>query len=217
MEELFLRAVLAGDELDVIDHQHIARAEKLFEIHHLLFAQSLNEAIHELLGRQIHHAQFRAFLAQFPGNRVHQMRFTQSNAAIKEQRVERHIAALGHAARGGMGQFVWLADHEILKCETRIQRCAGQIIKALGSLDGRGSACLGMCCVDFDAGSTTRGFHREFNARYIQLAGHKLAQDVVAVIARDPIAYECRWRGECRNATFKPVKMQRFDPVRKIA
>ena len=38
VEELFLRAVLAGDELHIIDHQDIDRAENLFEIHDLLVA-----------------------------------------------------------------------------------------------------------------------------------------------------------------------------------
>lgn len=36
MEELFLGRILASDELNVIDHQHIDRTEDGFEIHNLL-------------------------------------------------------------------------------------------------------------------------------------------------------------------------------------
>ena len=50
VKKLFLGAVLAGHELHIIDHQHIDRAEQLFEIHHPAFAQSVDKAVHELFG-----------------------------------------------------------------------------------------------------------------------------------------------------------------------
>ena len=49
VEEFFLRTVLAGNELHIIDHQHIDRAEQVLEIHDLPVAQCLHETIHELL------------------------------------------------------------------------------------------------------------------------------------------------------------------------
>ena len=50
VEEFFLGRILARDELHIIHHQHIDRAEKFLEIHDLLVAKGLHKAIHELLG-----------------------------------------------------------------------------------------------------------------------------------------------------------------------
>ncbi len=119
VKEFLLRAVFAGDELHIIDHQHIDRAEELFEVHHLPVAQRLHEAVHELFRRKIDHPQFRLLFLQLPGDGVHQVRLAKPNAAVKEQRVEGDRAALGNAARSGMGQFVWLADNEAVKGEAR--------------------------------------------------------------------------------------------------
>ena len=104
VEEFFLRRILAGDELHIIHHQHVDRAEQFLEIHDLLVAQGLHEAIHELLGGQIQHAQMRLARLKFMRNRVHQVGFAQTDAAVKEQRVEGDRATFGHTAGGGMGQ-----------------------------------------------------------------------------------------------------------------
>jgi hypothetical protein len=53
---------------------------------------------------------------------VHQVRLAQADAAIEEQRVEGDRPAFGHAARGGMGQLVRLADDEAVEGEARIQQ-----------------------------------------------------------------------------------------------
>ena len=39
-----------GDDLDIINHQDIDRAEQKFEIHHFAFAQRGDEPVHELFG-----------------------------------------------------------------------------------------------------------------------------------------------------------------------
>jgi hypothetical protein len=43
------------DELDIVDHEHVDRAEELLEVDHPLFAQGGDEAVHELLGREVEH------------------------------------------------------------------------------------------------------------------------------------------------------------------
>ena len=43
---------------------------------------------------------------------------------MEEQRIERHPVQLGHAPRRGMGEFVGLADDEIVEAIARIERCA---------------------------------------------------------------------------------------------
>ena len=66
VEEFLLRRVLAGDELNVVDHQHVDRPEKLLEAHHVLVAQGLHEAVHELLGRQVDDLEVRRRCAEAP-------------------------------------------------------------------------------------------------------------------------------------------------------
>ena len=60
VEELLLGRFLAADELDVVDHQHVDRAELLLEGHRVLVAQGPDELVHELFGRQVDHLARRA-------------------------------------------------------------------------------------------------------------------------------------------------------------
>ena len=119
--------VLAADELHVVDHQQIDRAELLLEVHRRLEAQCPDELVHEFLGRQVDHLAVRGLLADMPGDRMHQMGLAEPDAAVEEQRVERHRvnragASLGDPPGGGMGQFVGFADDEVLEGEARVER-----------------------------------------------------------------------------------------------
>jgi len=51
VEEFFLRRILAGDELDVVDQQQVSISEALFEADRVVFLQRTNELDHEFLGR----------------------------------------------------------------------------------------------------------------------------------------------------------------------
>ena len=129
MEELFLRRVLAANELDVVDHQHVDRAELLFERHRVLEAQGPDELVHELFGGKIDHLALRRVRADVPGDRMHQMRLAETDAAVEKQRIERHrtlqpTLRLGHTPRCGMRQLIRLADDEILEGKARIERRA---------------------------------------------------------------------------------------------
>src|SRR3546814_8151267 len=48
MEEFFLRGVLAGEELDVVDEQRVDRAEAQLELVHALGAQGLDHRTDEI-------------------------------------------------------------------------------------------------------------------------------------------------------------------------
>ena len=89
VEELLLGGLLAADELDVVDHQHVGRAEQLLEAHGVLEAQRLDELVHELLGGQVDHLARRVLAADLPGDGVHQVGLAEPDAAVQEQRVER--------------------------------------------------------------------------------------------------------------------------------
>src|SRR6056297_290885 len=128
VEELLLRGVLAGDELDVVDHQDIDRPEELLESHHVLVAQRLHEAVHELLGREVDDLRLRRLLLQLPGDGVHEMRLAEAHTAIKKQRVEGDRATFRHALGSGMGKLVGLADDEAIEAESGIERRAGRVV-----------------------------------------------------------------------------------------
>ena len=80
-------------------------------------AHRLNEQRHELLGRQVGDPTLRLGFADVPGDGVHQVGLAQTHTAVEEQRVEGDLGALGHAPGGGVGEFVGLADHEVLEAE----------------------------------------------------------------------------------------------------
>ena len=98
VEELLLGRILAADELHVVDHQHVDRAELLLEGHGVLVAQRADELVHELFGRQVDDPAARLALADVPGDGVHQVGLAEPDAAIEEQRVERHASALRRRA-----------------------------------------------------------------------------------------------------------------------
>ena len=144
VEELFLRVVLADQELQVVDHQHVDAAQLLLELHRRLAADRGDEAVHELLGR---HVGDRDRVALAPGqlqaDRVHQVGLAEADAAIEEQRVEaRARRALGDAAGAGIGELVRLADDEGVEGEALVER-APPTSGPAGRARSAGSARLG--------------------------------------------------------------------------
>src|SRR5438093_13325305 len=53
VEELFLRPVLSGKELDVVDEQHVYRAVLVPELAHSRGGDGADHLVGELLGRQL--------------------------------------------------------------------------------------------------------------------------------------------------------------------
>ena len=53
VEELGLRAFLAGEELDVVDEQHVDAAVALAEVEDAVVADRVDHLVHEPLGRDV--------------------------------------------------------------------------------------------------------------------------------------------------------------------
>ena len=85
MEELFLRIVLADQELQIIHHQHINGPQRFLEFHGGLAAQCCDEAIHEFFRAHIGNLARRVLFTDGPGNGMHQMRLAKPDTAIQEQ------------------------------------------------------------------------------------------------------------------------------------
>ena len=209
VEELFLRRFLAGDELDIIDHQHLDGAEHFLEIHHGAFAQGLHEAIHELFSREIQHAGLGAAGADISGDGVHQVRLAQTHAAIQEQRVEGHRAAFGDATGGGMGQLVRFADDEVVKGKAGIQRRGHFRLSRADGGGGRGICLLARCG---GGGGATGGGHAEGQAGNRGADLDQGIADRVGIVTLHPVRDETRRRHDLGLARIDPGQIKRCDP-----
>ena len=57
VEELFLRPLLAGQDLDVVDQQHVRRPVVLLERRHPVRSDAVNHLVHEPLARGVNDPQ----------------------------------------------------------------------------------------------------------------------------------------------------------------
>src|SRR4029077_4918445 len=118
--------ILTADELHIVDHQQIDRAELCLEIHRRLEAQCPDELIHKFFGREIYDLAITGVAAHVPGNRMHQMGLTETDSAVKKERVEGHgmnriYTSFGDTSRCRVSQFVRLANDEILECKPLVK------------------------------------------------------------------------------------------------
>ena len=230
VEEFLLGRILAADELHVIDHQHVDRAELLLEGHDVLLPQRADELVHELLGREIDHPALRRALLDMPGDGMHQMGLAEPDPAIEEQRVEGHGARLGDALRCGMGELVRLADDEILEGEARIERRA-HILRGEGG--GRVGASrfrasvrpLGPPSAPTAAGTRSAaevlGLHRlgpaavdhEFDAADSGIGGLPEGADALGIMLGDPVAHEAGLDGDGDLAVALAQQGQGLQPA----
>jgi hypothetical protein len=89
VEELFLRALLAGDELDVIDEEEIDGAVLGAELGGAVVADRVDELVREALGGEIEQAEGRVEARDLVADGVKQVRLAEADAAVDEERVIR--------------------------------------------------------------------------------------------------------------------------------
>src|SRR4029079_1509078 len=94
MEELFLRPLFSGEELDVVDEQHVDAPVALAELLALLRADRVDELVREFLARCVRDALLGVPADDSVPDRVHEMRLAQAGSAIDEQRVVRMPGSL---------------------------------------------------------------------------------------------------------------------------
>ena len=112
VEELGLRAFLAGEELDVVDEQHVDAAVALAEIEDAVVAHRVDHLVHEPLGRDVGQLQVAQVVQHVVPDRVHQVRLAEPHAAVDEQRVVRARRRFGDGAAGGVRELVRGSDDE---------------------------------------------------------------------------------------------------------
>ena len=124
VEKLGLRALFADDELDVVDEQDVDAAIALAEFENAIVANRIDDFVHETLGRDVGELQPRAVREHVVPDRVHQMRFAESHAAVEEQRVIRARRRFRNGAARGMRELIRRADDECFEGIARTQIAA---------------------------------------------------------------------------------------------
>ena len=112
VEELGLRAFLAGEKLDVVDQQHVDAAIALAEIEDPIVADGVDHLVHEPLGRDVGQLQVAIVPQHVVPDRVHQVGLAQTHPAVDEQRVVRARRRFRDRAAGRVRELVRRADDE---------------------------------------------------------------------------------------------------------
>jgi len=108
-------ALLARDELDVVDHQDVDGPVAVAEVLGPLLADGVDQLVGERLGGDVADPQFRGARQRPVTDGVQQVGLTQPHTAVDVERVELVGRAIGDRERRGVGQPVVGADDELLK------------------------------------------------------------------------------------------------------
>ncbi len=130
VEEFLLDAFLAGEELDVVNQQHVGLAVFFAEPDQLVVLDGVNVFVGEFFRGNIRHPRALPVAGHMLADGVQQMGLAQTDAAIKKKRIVGFARRLRDRQRGGMGEIVVVADDErverVFGIETQI---AGHFLK----------------------------------------------------------------------------------------
>ena len=119
MEELLLRLLLAGDELDIVHQQKIGAAVLCAQ---LLAAADLNgvdEIVREVVALDVHDLRFRVFRVHRAADGEKKVRFAETGVAVNEERVIEFAGIFRHGNGGGVGVFVRRPYDEVIERKAR--------------------------------------------------------------------------------------------------
>src|SRR5262249_28744532 len=133
VRELLLRALLVGEELDVIEDQRPDATEALTKVIHLMASERRDHLVHERFGGQTRDARQRAALMQSMGDRQQKMGLAEPRATVDEERVEASARLVDHGARAAPRHLVAPPYDEGLERTSRRRRRAALDGKRLGS------------------------------------------------------------------------------------
>ncbi|MNF91501.1 hypothetical protein D3C84_741040 [compost metagenome] len=121
MEKLFLGTLFTGEELNVIDEQRIHRTVEALELVDGIELQCLDHVRNETLGMQVDHLGIRILLEQVVTHSMHQVRFTQAYAPIKEERVIAMLRVIGYLPGRCAGELVRFTFDEVFERKRAIE------------------------------------------------------------------------------------------------
>ncbi len=126
---------------------------------------------------------------------MHQVRFTQAHAAIKEERVERNRPAAGNALGRCMGQLIGLAHDKGIERKAPVQRSSrdARVMLRHGFYLGRGARGGGR------AAGLISG-HLKMHAADLRRDALRMIENLVAIFLRNVVADKAGGNREGRNA-----------------
>jgi hypothetical protein len=130
VEELLLGAGFVGQELDVVQEQHVDAAEALLERARVARLDRAHELGRELLDGRVTDGQAGAEAPDVVADGVQEVRLAEPGPAVDEERVVGLAGQLRDGERGGVGETVAAADDELLEGVLRIQARIGQLFAA---------------------------------------------------------------------------------------
>ncbi len=184
VKEFFLRLLLAGEDVDVVDEQQVGLAVTPLEVIHRAVLDGVDDVVEELLGGDICDPDGGVALQDPVGDGLHQVGLSEAGGAIDEERVIRLARRFGDRRGGRGGELVGLADDEMVESISIIQ---------LAQNDG----IIGLYWLD----SGVRLRHKEIHLR----ARPALVLDLEDDLERMPEAD--------RAQAFEVVEMLGIDPV----
>src|SRR5439155_3497088 len=119
--------ILAGEELDVVDQQHVDRPIAGPEVDHPAFLDGRDHLVHEFFAGHVSDPPAVMLLQHGMTDGMHQVRLAETDATVEEQRVVRFRRRFCYGAAGRMGKAGVVAHHEMLELKFRIElRSLGQ-------------------------------------------------------------------------------------------
>jgi hypothetical protein len=120
-EQFFLGRGLAAHELDVVQQQHVGRAQAFLEGRRRAILHGAHEGRQEAFGGQIDHLGLRLEALGLPGDGVEQVGLAVAVGAAEEDRVEVPVGPARHLFGDGQGEGVALAFHEAVEGQAFLQ------------------------------------------------------------------------------------------------
>ena len=121
VEELLLRAVLALEEVHVVDQQHVHLAVFLAELREGLLLDRFHELIRELLARDVAHDGVALPRDHFLADSLEQVRLAEAGGAVEEERVVDLAGLFSDRLGHSDGVTAVGADDEAVEVELRVE------------------------------------------------------------------------------------------------
>src|ERR1700682_3998957 len=121
VEELLLRTVLAREELNVVDQQHVHGPVLVTELAHPGGRDRADHLVCELFGSEIHDALAREAVVNLMADGVHEVSLAQPHTSIKKEWVVAVARSFGDCLGSGMSELRVVPDDERREPEAGVE------------------------------------------------------------------------------------------------
>ena len=192
MKKLGLGAFLAGDELHVVDEQHVDGPVALAEIDDAVVADGVDHLVHEALGGDVRQLKRLIVLEHVLPDRVHQVCLAESHTAVDEQRVVGPRRRFRDRPAGRVRKLVGRADDERVEGVSRIEARRACHVHQGGHGHGSGTSFDGggLLGAQRDAGRVGLSLRHEVDGEMtLPDLGQRLGDDA-RIVFREPVSEE---------------------------